>query len=100
MQTILGANGQIATELARTLHQQYPGPLRLVSRTPRKVNEDDTLMAADLLDAGQTTEAVKGSKIVYFTAGLPHPLGREVSCHAEKCLAGMPGGGGWLCLFR
>lgn len=71
MQTILGANGQIATELARTLHQQYPGPLRLVSRTPRKVNEDDTLMAADLLDAGQTTEAVKDSKIVYFTAGLP-----------------------------
>lgn len=71
MQTILGANGQIATELARTLHQHHTGALRLVSRNPRKVNEDDTLMAANLLDAGQTTQAVKGSRIVYFTAGLP-----------------------------
>nr|WP_281798860.1 NAD(P)H-binding protein [Komagataeibacter rhaeticus] len=71
MQTILGANGQIATELARTLYQHHTGALRLVSRNPRKVNEDDTLMAANLLDAGQTTQAVKGSRIVYFTAGLP-----------------------------
>ncbi|NVN38371.1 SDR family oxidoreductase [Komagataeibacter swingsii] len=71
MQTILGANGQIATELARTLHQHHAGALRLVSRNPCKVNEDDTLMAANLLDAGQTTQAVKGSRIVYFTAGLP-----------------------------
>ncbi|MBV1829581.1 NAD-dependent epimerase/dehydratase family protein [Komagataeibacter sp. AV436] len=71
MQTILGANGQIATELARTLHQHHTGALRLVSRNPRKINEDDTLMAANLLDAGQTTQAVKGSRIVYFTAGLP-----------------------------
>ncbi|MCP1196471.1 SDR family oxidoreductase [Acetobacter senegalensis] len=71
MQIILGANGQIATELARTLHQHHTGDLRLVSRNPRKVNQDDTVMAANLLDAGQTTEAVKGSRIVYFTAGLP-----------------------------
>ncbi len=71
MQTILGANGQIATELARTLHQHHTGALRLVSRNPRKVNEDDTLMAANLLDAEQTTQAVKGSRIVYFTVGLP-----------------------------
>ena len=71
MQTILGANGQIATELARTLHQHHTGDLRLVSRNPRKVNDDDTLMAANLLDAGRTTQAVKGSRIVYFTAGLP-----------------------------
>lgn len=71
MQTILGANGQIATELARTLHQHHTGDLRLVSRKPRKVNDDDTLMAANLLDTGQTMQAVKGSRIVYFTAGLP-----------------------------
>ncbi len=71
MQTILGANGQIATELARILYQQHTGDLRLVSRNPRRVNEHDSLVAADLLDAGQTTEAVKGSQIVYFTAGLP-----------------------------
>ncbi|NHO31856.1 SDR family oxidoreductase [Acetobacter fallax] len=71
MQIILGANGQIATELARTLHRHHTGELRLVSRNPCRVNEDDTLVAANLLDAGQTTQAVKGSRIVYFTAGLP-----------------------------
>ncbi len=71
MQTILGANGQIATELARSLHRYHTRDLRLVSRNPRKVNEDDTVMAADLMDVRQTTEAVKGSDIVYFTAGLP-----------------------------
>ena len=71
MQTILGATGQIAVELARELGRTTAGDLRLVSRNPRKVNESDTLMRADLLDAGQTTEAVKGSEVVYFTAGLP-----------------------------
>jgi len=71
MQTILGANGQIATELARSLHHYHTRDLRLVSRNPRKVNEDDTVMAADLMDVRQTTEAVKDSDIVYFTAGLP-----------------------------
>ena len=71
MQTILGANGQIAVELARELHREYSTDLRLVSRNPRKVNESDTLVKADLLDAGQTTAAVEGSDIVHFTAGLP-----------------------------
>ncbi|WP_030159763.1 NAD-dependent epimerase/dehydratase family protein [Glycomyces sp. NRRL B-16210] len=71
MQTILGANGQIAVELARQLHQSYTTDLRLVSRNPRKVNPTDVLVSADLLDAEQTTAAVEGSSIVYFTAGLP-----------------------------
>lgn len=71
MQTILGATGQIAVELARELRRSYGGDLRLVSRSPRKVNDSDTLAAADLLDARQAAEAVKGSRIVYFTAGLP-----------------------------
>lgn len=71
MQTILGANGQIATELARELSRNYATDLRLVSRNPRKVNDTDTVMAADLMDAGQTAQAVKGSEVVYFTAGLP-----------------------------
>lgn len=71
MQTILGATGQIAMELARELHRNHTSDLRLVSRKPHKVNDSDTLMAADLLDAKQTAEAVKGSDIVYFTAGLP-----------------------------
>ncbi|CAJ0821537.1 SDR family oxidoreductase [Ralstonia flaminis] len=71
MQTILGANGQIAMELARELHRNYTGEVRLVSRNPRKVNDTDTLVPANLLDAKQTAEAVKGSSVVYFTAGLP-----------------------------
>lgn len=71
MQTILGANGQIAVELARELQRSHTSGLRLVSRHPRKVNDTDALASADLLDARQTLEAVKGSSIVYFTAGLP-----------------------------
>lgn len=71
MQTILGANGQIAVELARELKRAYTDDLRLVSRKPRKVNNTDTVVSANLLDAQQTLEAVKGSSVVYFTAGLP-----------------------------
>lgn len=71
MQTILGANGQIAVELARELKRNYTGDLRLVSRNPRKVNDTDVVTAADLLNATQTARAVEGSSIVYFTAGLP-----------------------------
>jgi uncharacterized protein YbjT (DUF2867 family) len=71
MQTVLGANGQIAVELARELHRAYTEDLRLVSRNPRKVSESDVVMRADLLDAGQTAAAVEGSDVVYFTAGLP-----------------------------
>lgn len=71
MQTILGANGQIAVELARELKRNHTSDVRLVSRNPRKVNESDAIVAADLLDARQTADAVKGSSIVYFTAGLP-----------------------------
>lgn len=71
MQTILGANGQIAVELARELNRAHTSDLRLVSRNPRAVNASDTLARADLLDARQTTAAVAGSEIVYFTAGLP-----------------------------
>ncbi len=71
MQTILGANGQIAVELARELHRNYTPNLRLVSRKPRKVNDTDELVSADLTNSAQTLEAVRGSEVVYFTAGLP-----------------------------
>lgn len=64
MQTILGADGQIAIELARALHRHHTRDLRLVSRTPRKVNASDTVFAANLLDAGQTLAAVQGSDTV------------------------------------
>lgn len=75
MQTILGANGQIAIELARELRRGYTSDLRLVSRHPRKVNGTDTVASADLLDPGQTAKAVEGSEVVYFTAGLPPDTG-------------------------
>lgn len=65
MQTILGANGKIATELARELKARYTDNLRLVSRNPRKVNATDELVSANLLDAAQTLAAVQGSEIVY-----------------------------------
>jgi len=72
MQTILGANGIIGTELAKELYKNYTKDIRLVSRNPRKVNETDKLFAADLLYASQAEEAVKGSEIVYLTVGLPN----------------------------
>lgn len=71
MQTILGANGQIATELARVLGRDFTDELRLVSRHPRKVHDSDELFAADLMDAEATDAAVSGSEIAYLTVGLP-----------------------------
>ncbi|WP_299319888.1 NAD-dependent epimerase/dehydratase family protein [uncultured Maribacter sp.] len=71
MQTILGANGQIAIELAKELKKNYTSNIRLVSRNPKKVNDTDTLFSANLLDKQKTEEAVKGSEIVYITVGLP-----------------------------
>jgi len=71
MQTILGANGQIAEELTRELYRNYSKDIRLVSRNPKKVNEKDQLFPANLLDAQATEKAIDGSNIVYFTVGLP-----------------------------
>jgi nucleoside-diphosphate-sugar epimerase len=72
MQTILGAGGIIANELAKELCKNFTKEIRLVGRNPKKVNDSDVLFTADLLDAQQTADAVKGSEIVYFTAGLPY----------------------------
>ncbi|MGN6401675.1 MAG: NAD-dependent epimerase/dehydratase family protein [Flavisolibacter sp.] len=71
MQTILGANGQIAEELAKELHRNYTTDIRLVSRNPKKTNNTDQLFPANLLDAGATDRAVAGSDIAYLTVGLP-----------------------------
>ncbi|MBK0420528.1 NAD-dependent epimerase/dehydratase family protein [Leucobacter sp. CSA2] len=71
MQTILGAGGQIADELARELRRTHTDDIRLVSRSPRAVHPRDELVAADLLDPEATKSAVAGSDIVYVTAGLP-----------------------------
>ncbi len=71
MQTILGSGGIIGTELAKSL-PQYTNQIRLVSRHPKKVNSTDEIMAADLLNKEQVMTAVKGSEVVYLTAGLPY----------------------------
>lgn len=71
MQTILGAGGIIGQELAKAL-TAYTTDIRLVSRNPKKVNDTDQLMAADLFDPEAVLEAVEGSEVVYLTVGLPY----------------------------
>ncbi|MBX3240953.1 MAG: NAD-dependent epimerase/dehydratase family protein [Chitinophagaceae bacterium] len=71
MQTILGANGQIAEELVRELHRNFTTNIRLVSRNPKKINDTDQLFPANLLDTQTTENAVEGSDIAYLTVGLP-----------------------------
>ncbi|EYT53060.1 NAD-dependent epimerase [Leucobacter sp. UCD-THU] len=71
MQTILGAGGQIAEELARELHRNFTQEIRLVSRNPSKIHDTDQLVPADLMDAEATDQAVAGSDVVYLTVGLP-----------------------------
>lgn len=73
MQTILGANGVIGVELAKSL-AQYTDKIRLVSRNPRRVNPGDETFAADLMDTEATLRAVAGSTVAYLTAGLPYSL--------------------------
>ncbi|HYK77308.1 MAG TPA: NAD-dependent epimerase/dehydratase family protein [Daejeonella sp.] len=71
MQTILGAGGAISRELAKAL-KNYTSEIRLVSRNPQKVNETDSLFAADLANYDEVKNAVKDSEVVYLTAGLPY----------------------------
>lgn len=71
MQTILGSTGIIGKSLAKEL-LQFTNKIRLVSRNPKKVNEGDELVKADLLNRQQVTDAVKGSEVVYLTAGLKY----------------------------
>lgn len=69
MHTVLGANGVIARELSGAL-AGLGRRIRQVSRTPRKVNATDETLAADLLDARATADAVAGSDVAYLVAGL------------------------------
>lgn len=71
MQTVLGANGQIAEELTRYLHDNVTEDIRLVSRHPVKLHDTDQLVPANLMDADATAKAVAGSDIAYLTVGLP-----------------------------
>lgn len=71
LQTILGANGVIGVEVSRAL-SSYTDRIRQVSRSPSAVNPTDELVAADLLDARATRDAVAGSDVAYLLAGLQY----------------------------
>lgn len=66
MQTILGSGGAAGTELAKQLIN-YAIDIRLVSKNPKKVNNSDQLIQADLLYPSSLDDAIKGSEVVYVT---------------------------------
>jgi len=72
MHTILGANGIIGEELARELHANYTGKIKLVGRNPQKVNANDALCKADLLNFEAVNAALENTQIAYLTVGLPY----------------------------
>jgi len=72
MHTILGAGGTIATELTKVLIANNQ-TVQLVSRNPKPLI-GTTIKAADLSNSSQTSEAVKGSSIVYLCPGLTYDL--------------------------
>jgi nucleoside-diphosphate-sugar epimerase len=72
MYTILGAGGAIANEFAKILSQNNV-PYTLVSRHPKSLHGAPT-KSADLTNAAQTGEAIKGSSIVVLCPGLPYDI--------------------------
>ena len=73
-QTILGAGGAIGIELAKAL-TSYTSEIRLVSRNPKKINDNDELFPADLTHREDVFKAIAGSEIVYVTVGPRTPRG-------------------------
>jgi nucleoside-diphosphate-sugar epimerase len=71
MQTVLGANGVIGRELSRSL-SAATDRIRQVSRNPRRVNANDEVFSADLLDPEATARAIAGSNVAYLVAGLKY----------------------------
>lgn len=71
MQTILGSGGIIGHEASYCL-SVFSDHIRQVSRKPQRVNDTDQIFPADLRIEAEVREAVKGSKVVYLTAGLPY----------------------------
>jgi len=73
MQTILGAGGDVANLLAKEL-KTFTDQIRLASRNPKRVNEDDELMSVDLSNREGVFKAVEGAQVVYLTVGLKYDL--------------------------
>lgn len=73
MQVILGSGGAIGRDLAKEL-KNYTQKIRLVSRNPQKINDDDELYPADLLQKEQVDKAVEGCDVAYLTVGLPYRI--------------------------
>ncbi len=71
MQVILGSNGVIGREITKAL-QEYNEPIRLVSRNPKKIHENNELFPADLKDAEQVQKAIQGCDVAYLTVGLEY----------------------------
>lgn len=69
MHTILGAGGAVANALTRELTNNNE-TIRLVSRKEIRTSGNTTWQKADLLNQQDITVAVKGSHVVYLTAGL------------------------------
>lgn len=70
LHTILGAGGAIANELLPIL-MEAKEPTRIVARHPKQLIGVESV-SADLSDADQTMEAVKGSSVVYLLVGLEY----------------------------
>ncbi len=73
MQVILGSNGVIGKEVAKELHEMGI-PVRLASRNPKRLNEQDELFPTDLKDLSQVKKAVKGCEVAYLTVGLEYKI--------------------------
>jgi nucleoside-diphosphate-sugar epimerase len=70
MHTILGAGGSVANALTRELLNNNQ-TIRLVSRKqPALTGKNLSWKKADLLNYAELQEAVKGSTVIYLTAGL------------------------------
>ena len=72
MYTILGAGGAIANEFSKVLSQNNI-PYTLVSRNPKPLQGVVT-KSADLTNATQTDEAIKGSSVVVLCPGLKYDI--------------------------
>jgi nucleoside-diphosphate-sugar epimerase len=73
MQTIIGSGGTIGIPLAKEL-KTFTNQIRLVSRTPKKINESDELFPLDVKNLSEIDNAIAESEVVYITIGFDYKL--------------------------